>query len=136
MRALCITLLFVAACDRPETEARALAEPRRARFAEFDGWARRTLASDPAVRDRARLEDTLFAPLLLDSQVDAAWVERRTPEARFAHGEDFDALRAHDLHPLRFGETRLEASFDEAHVWLARDEGGVRVTLRFQRATE
>lgn len=63
-----------------------LARPHLQHFATFDSWARRTLVADPAIRNRAALEETLFAPIRREEPVLGAWVERDGAGDTFAFG--------------------------------------------------
>ncbi len=46
------------------------------RFEDFDRWARRALIADPAIRDRAALEESVFAPIRREDEVQAVWITR------------------------------------------------------------
>jgi hypothetical protein len=67
--------------DGDAARALAAAEPYVDRFDRFDAWARRTVAADPAIRGRSRLQETLFAPVFLERDVADAWVVRARTEA-------------------------------------------------------
>jgi len=77
---LAVVTAFAAlwACDSPGFDAAAateLAGPHLSHFTTFDTWARRALVADPAIRNRAALEETLFAPIRREQQVLGAWVD-------------------------------------------------------------
>jgi hypothetical protein len=77
-------VLFGAGCGGGREAAGALetAAPYLARFERFDGWARRALDAGPAIRSRAMLEETVFAPLVLETGIVDAWVTRTRIEPR------------------------------------------------------
>ncbi len=79
---LALSWLALAGCGGGDAaDALAMAEPYVDRFDRFDAWARRTIAADGAIRGSALLEETLFAPLLLEEDIADAWVVRGRTES-------------------------------------------------------
>ncbi|MBO6937057.1 MAG: hypothetical protein JJ863_18945 [Deltaproteobacteria bacterium] len=91
MRAVPLAALALFACS-DGTAARALeaAAPFRQEHERFAAWAERTLDSEAGhPRTRPELEETLFAPLILESEVLGAEVRRG--ESVYAHGDAIPA---------------------------------------------
>src|SRR5512139_739500 len=69
----------VVGCGPEDPDTRALAaaaEVHLEEFARFDAWARRAFTADTEIRDPARFEETLFAPIRSAEGVVAVWARR------------------------------------------------------------
>jgi len=116
--------------------ARALeaADPHRSQHRSFARWAVRTLESERGhPRSRADLEETLFAPLFLESAVLAAEVRRG--ETAYAYGDPIpidlqwrtarEGDEALEVAELRLGTTPAVA--------IATEDGDYRIITVYRR---
>lgn len=75
-----VLALALSGCDDDaqleEAEAARRVEAHREPFGAWDRWARRVIAAEQVPRERAALEETLFAPVRRKSELVAAWVVR------------------------------------------------------------
>ena len=71
---LALSISACAADGLSSAEAVALAEGHLEHFTLFEAWSERVVGADPAFRSRARLEETLFAPLRREDPVWGAWL--------------------------------------------------------------
>lgn len=117
--------------------ARALeaASPFLAEHRSFSAWAERTLESERGhPRSRAELEETLFAPLFLESEVLAAEVRRG--DAVYTHGEpvpvelEWQTARRAD-EELQVAELRVGTT---PAIAVATEEGSYRFITVYRRA--
>lgn len=135
-RVLAFTAFVAFGCSDGDA-ARALeaAAPFREEHRRFAQWAQRTLESEAGrPRSREDLEETLFAPLFLESQVLGARVTR---DGRVhAHGEvvpsglEWQRARGGD-EELRVAELRVGTT---PAVALATERGDLEVVTLYRRA--
>jgi len=112
-------VLALAGCAEGEVEPEALREAAQAHvetFTRFDAWARRAFAAETEIRDPARFEETLFAPIRRTEGVVGVWARRDGVGARaFAMGasaapppvERWVPIRAPGVDRLRAGVAHL-----------------------------
>jgi len=107
---LALTLLFsISACGQSSFdagEATDLAAPHLEHFAGFDRWARRAIVADPAIRDRAALTESVFAPIRREEIVQGAWIAREgeTRPLAFGHLEMPPGLSYRTVRDTSLGE--------------------------------
>jgi len=125
--ALCV----VAACTSGSAaEALEAAAPFREEHRRFADWAERTLGSEAGhPRSRAELQETLFAPLVLESGVLGARVERG--ERSWDHGEPIDPDLEWQV--AREGDAEIRVATTESAVLIATERGRIRVLMAFRR---
>jgi hypothetical protein len=96
------------ACDEPDfdaAEASRIAEPRLEHFGDFDRWARRALIADPAIRDRAALEESVLAPIRRQDEVQGVWIVREgSRPLAFGHLEEPPDVEFRTVRAERLGE--------------------------------
>ena len=128
-------LMPMACSDGGAARAAELAAPHREEHRRFAAWAERTLASEAGhPRSPAELEETLFAPLFLESDVLAATVTRG--ETTFTHGSPMPEGLEWEI--VREGSERLRVAEGRVGttptVILAQARGGYEVVLAFRAA--
>jgi len=141
MRALPLAALALFAplgcSDGTAAQALEAAAPFQQEHHRFAGWAERTLESERGhPRSRPELEETLFAPLFLESEVLGAEVRRG--ERVFTHGDPIPI----DLEwrTAREGATELEVAElrlgTTPAVAIATETGAYRFITVYRRAAD
>ena len=129
-----LAVVVAAACSREELSAATReAEPHVADFVRFESWVRRTVSAHAELRERAALQEVLFAPLVLEREVRGA---RVVAEQEHLFRDGVGPTRSWRV--VRAGGEEVEVASGLGSVALGRTRslGGmaVRVEVAFEAA--
>ncbi|HJK89812.1 MAG TPA: hypothetical protein RMH85_35440 [Polyangiaceae bacterium LLY-WYZ-15_(1-7)] len=144
-RAPLALVAILVGCGGGEDVASLVAEarPHVEHYRDFERWARRAVSADAELRDREAFEETLFAPLVLESQVRGALVEvGEGPPRLHVHGALGAGAEGEELawRGVRVDGESLEVATPEGGLALRR--GGrvagrvVRVVVVYEASPE